>query len=135
MIQSDQVTQQLVQRALQVRRRAYAPYSNFLVGAALLGSDGQIYAGCNVENASFGLSICAERVAIATMVASGCQQIQAMAIALLGDGSPCGACRQVLAEFGTAFPVFLVDATDNQLRHHWLSDQLLPDAFRLKTNG
>ncbi len=128
---SDQLQSQLVQQAMDVRQRAYAPYSNYPVGAAILGVDGNIYLGCNVENASYGLTICAERGAVMAMVAGGCKQILAAAIALKAAGTPCGACRQVLAEFGLDFPVILVDADDGSIRSVWQVGELLPAAFRL----
>jgi cytidine deaminase len=92
----------LVKAAWQVRERAYAPYSKFAVGAALLAADGRIFTGCNVENLSYGLTNCAERVAIGAAVAAGVRNF--LAVAVVADTavpiSPCGACRQVLAEFG-----------------------------------
>jgi cytidine deaminase len=92
----------LVRAAARARRRAYAPYSQFPVGAAVLATDGTVYAGCNVENASYGLAICAERVAIHNAVASGRRRLTALAV--VGPAgitlTPCGACRQVMEEFG-----------------------------------
>jgi len=82
------------------RRRAYAPYSRFPVGAAVLAGDGSIYAGCNVENLSSGLTQCAERVAIQTAVANGRRRLTAVAVVGAAGISPCGACRQVMHEFG-----------------------------------
>jgi len=121
---------ELIEKAEAVRRAAYAPYSNFLVGAAILGSDGQVYVGCNVENLSFGATICAERSAICRMVASGCTQIRAVAVVSQGGVSPCGMCRQVLVEFWdkqTSVPVYCVDLESN-IKQYAL-DELLPAAF------
>lgn len=121
--------QQLIQAALDVRARAYAPYSHFQVGAAVLGSNLKVYSGCNVENASYGLTICAERSAVLSMVADGCRQLLAVALALPGAEAPCGACRQVLAEFGQHFPVYAVDARTQQLTAQWSIQELIPNAF------
>ncbi len=96
------MNQQLLAAATAVRLRAYAPYSNFQVGAALLAKDGRIFTGCNVENLSYGLTICAERNALFAAVTAGVREFDA--IAIVADTrepvSPCGACRQVMAEFG-----------------------------------
>ena len=91
----------LIEAAWQTREKAYAPYSNFAVGAALLAG-GKVITGCNVENLSFGLTICAERVAVGTAIAAGLKEIEAVAVVAETElpVSPCGACRQVLAEFG-----------------------------------
>lgn len=99
---------QLVSAAREVRANAHAPYSGYRVGAAVLAADGRIFAGCNVENASYGLSVCAERHAIATAVAAGCREFAGIAVVTRSDppAAPCGACRQVMAEFGD-FPVIL----------------------------
>ena len=95
-------TESLIQSATAARLAAYAPYSNFQVGAALLAKDGRLFTGCNVENLSYGLTICAERNAIFAAVAAGAREF--IAIAIVADTrepvSPCGACRQVMAEFG-----------------------------------
>jgi cytidine deaminase len=103
----------LVEAAWNARQRAYAPYSNFAVGAALLAADGRIFSGCNVENLSYGLTNCAERVAIGAAVASGVRDF--VAVAVVEDTtvpiSPCGACRQVLAEFGVP-QVILANRTE-----------------------
>jgi cytidine deaminase len=103
--------QQLVTQAIEVAGRAYAPYSRFHVGAVLVGKDGRIFAGCNVENISFGLTICAERNAVFAAVAAGCRELER--IVVVADtavpASPCGACRQVLAEFNPDLEVVLAN--------------------------
>jgi cytidine deaminase len=103
--------QQLVTQAIEVAGRAYAPYSRFHVGAVLVGKDGRIFAGCNVENISFGLTICAERNAVFAAVAAGCREFER--IVVVADtavpASPCGACRQVLAEFNPDLEVLLAN--------------------------
>lgn len=119
----------LIDQALTVRQHAYAPYSNYLVGAALLSADGQIFTGVNVENASYGLTNCAERTAVFKMVTAGQRHIAAMAIAGSAGVTPCGACRQVLAEFATDdLPIYLVD-TAGDIRETTLGE-LLPNSFR-----
>jgi cytidine deaminase len=127
---------QLVQAALAARANAYVPYSNYRVGAAILAADGQIFTGVNVENASYGLSICAERTAVFRLIATtGFQHIQAVAIATANGGSPCGACRQVLVEFAPHdIPVWLTDAEGTVqsftlyglLPHHFGPERLVP---------
>lgn len=121
----------LVDAALSARARAYAPYSQFHVGAALLTASGEILAGCNVENASYGLTICAERGAVCGAVAAGHKQFVAVAVATSGGHSPCGACRQVLSEFGPAMEVVLIDADDPARIRTTTLDKLLPDQFTL----
>jgi cytidine deaminase len=112
---SDQ-RQKLIQAACEIRQRAHAPYSKFQVGAALLTASGKIFTGCNVENASYGLTNCAERTAIFSAVAAGEGKAGkennwvAMAVATPGGHSPCGACRQVLVEFAPELPILLVDS-------------------------
>ena len=106
----------LIQGACEIRKQAHAPYSKFQVGAALLTASGKIFAGCNVENASYGLTICAERAAVFAAVAAGegkageANHWVAMAVATPGGHSPCGACRQVLVEFAPDLPILLVDS-------------------------
>lgn len=119
---------QLVRLAIEARDQAYAPHSHFYVGATLLMHDGELISGCNVENASYSLSLCAERGAASTAVARGYRSWRAIAIASVGGVSPCGACRQFLAEFGLDLPVILVDVLDGSRRIHNLS-KLLPAAF------
>ena len=109
-----------------MREEAYAPYSNFAVGAALLAADGRIFSGCNVENISYGLTQCAERVAIGAAVAAGVREF--LAVAVVADTavpiSPCGACRQVLAEFG----IRQVMLANHTARLEFLLEELLPRA-------
>lgn len=130
MINSD-LQAKLIDAAIAARQQAYAPYSNFLVGAAVLAEDGSITSGANVENASYGLTICAERVAATAAVAAGVRKLTAVAIATTGAASPCGACRQVLAEFGGSMDVVLVDADDPSNVRITTLDQLLPEQFEL----
>ena len=118
----------LLAAAREVRRQAYAPYSNFLVGAAVLTADGEIFNGVNVENASYGLTVCAERNAIGAMIAAGERQIAAVAVASENGVTPCGACRQVLREFGGDVPVWIIDDTSGVVRETTLGE-LLPDSF------
>jgi len=118
----------LLRQARAARSNAYAPYSKFAVGAAVLGGSGRIYAGCNVENSSYGLTICAERNAVGAAIAAGEKRVLACAIAAGGKPCPpCGMCRQVLAEHGDpAMPVVLVGGRERTI--HALGE-LLPHAF------
>jgi cytidine deaminase len=125
-----QRAQRLVTAAAAARRRAHAPYSKFRVGAALLASSGKIYTGVNVENASYGLTICAERVAVGNAVAAGERRFVAVAIVSPGAAMPCGACRQVLAEFGDC-AVLCADARDTRRIRVEMLSALLPAMFRL----
>lgn len=119
----------LIAAALAARTRAYAPYSRFAVGAAILTDDGTVYTGCNVENGSLGLTLCAERVAACTAVAAGQRSWRRLAVASAGGASPCGACRQVLVEFAPALELALVDADrPAQVTYVSLAD-LLPMRF------
>ena len=108
---STAVIKKLIKEATKARKNAYAPYSKFLVGSAVLGGSGKIYGGCNVENASYGLTNCAERTAIFRAIAQGEKKIDAIAVLYDPDelGSPCGACRQVIREFGKKLPVILAN--------------------------
>ncbi len=126
----------LIAAAVAVRARAYAPYSGYLVGAAVLASDGAVFAGCNVENASYGGTICAERNAVWHAVASGQRRFSACVVVTRGPnpGAPCGMCRQVLVEFEADLPILLVAWDDTAgheaARRHATLSGLLPDAFR-----
>jgi len=119
----------LIQSAIQARQQAYAPYSQFLVGAALLTKSGKLFTGCNVENASFGLCICAERTAICKAISEGEREFVAIAVAATPLASPCGACRQFIIEFGKEIVVICVDSNDSQNYQQWSSSELIPAAF------
>ena len=122
---------ELITAALAARDTAYAPYSHFQVGAAVETENGQIFSGCNVENASYGLTICAERVAICSAVAAGHRQFVACVVATPGGATPCGACRQFLAEFANHLPVLLVDADSGIVVAETDLADLLPGRFQL----
>lgn len=125
--------QQLVAEALNVRDNAYAPYSKFLVGAAVLTAGGQIYAGANVENSSYGLTICAERVAATAAIAAGARTLAAVAIATDGGHGPCGACRQFLYEFAESdMEVLLVNSSEPAKLQRLSLNSLLPHGFKLR---
>ncbi|MEO6528215.1 MAG: cytidine deaminase [Gemmatimonadaceae bacterium] len=121
--------QLLRERAEAAMAKAYAPYSNFRVGAALLASDGSIVDGCNVENAAYPAGLCAERVAVGAAVARGLRDFQAIALATEADTPtpPCGICRQVLMEFAPNLSVLSVTRAGAEAR--WTMSDLLPDAF------
>lgn len=125
----------LRERALAAMQRAYAPYSNFRVGAALLGSDGSVAEGCNIENASFPAGICAERAAVSVAVSRGVRDFTAIVIATEADAPtpPCGVCRQVLVEFAPDLRVTSVTAGGAEA--HWTLGELLPHAFTPKSFG
>lgn len=127
------MTTMLRERALGAMARAYAPYSGFRVGAALLGTDGSVTEGCNVENASFPAGICAERGALAAAVARGIRDFDSITIATEADEPtpPCGICRQVLEEFAPRLLVISVTADGREAR--WSLDELLPRAFTPKS--
>jgi cytidine deaminase len=117
----------LVNAAREARQAAYVPYSRFAVGAAVLTRSGRVVTGCNVENASFGLTVCAERVAIWKAVSEGETDFAAIAVVTSIDGSPCGACRQVMAEFALDMPVIIADL--QQVHRIATVAELLPGAF------
>lgn len=119
--------QELVAAALEARKRAYAPYSHYYVGAALLTGDGSVILGCNVENAAYPSTICAERVALTSAVAQGKHDFVAIAVATANGGSPCGTCRQVMAELGLDMTVYICDAAGNYSTTN--VRELLPDSF------
>jgi cytidine deaminase len=123
-----QVKQQLIERALTIRERAYAPYSNYNVGAALLTESDEIFDGVNVENAVYSMTICAERNAVFQAVAHGHHSFQAIAVATDNGGSPCGSCRQVLSEFGPDIIVLTIDSNGEVVLETTVRE-LLPEAF------
>jgi cytidine deaminase len=123
----------LLRAARKVMRHAHAPYSHFRVGAALLTGKGEVFAGCNVENASYGMTNCAERTAIFTAVAQSGPRLDIRAVAVVNDQglpcSPCGACRQVIYEFGPEAMVYFQGSKGWKESH---ITELLPEGFRLK---
>ena len=121
---------ELIDLAAQVRQHAYAPYSRYAVGAALLGKSGRVYTGCNVENAVYGLTICAERAALFKAISENERTFEAIAVVTANGGSPCGSCRQVLAEFGLDIRILI--ATPQQLVSETRVADLLPRAFGSK---
>jgi cytidine deaminase len=118
---------QLVEQAIEAREYAYAPYSHYQVGAALLTTDGKIYKGCNVENASYSPSNCAERTAIFKAVSEGDREFEAIAVVTSDGGTPCGLCRQVMREFAPNLTV-IIGNIDGNYRVFALPD-LLPHSF------
>jgi len=126
---TDEVRQKLIDLAIEARELAYAPYSNYRVGAALLTRSGKIYTGVNVENAAYPTGTCAERVAIFKAVSEGQREFVALAVVTGNGGMPCGACRQVMAEFGLDLTVLIADA-EGKLRQEAVLSELLPGAFR-----
>jgi len=118
---------ELIALATEARERAYAPYSQYAVGAALRGKSGRVYTGCNVENAVYSLTICAERAALFKAVSEGERAFDALAVVTANAGSPCGSCRQVLAEFGLDLRVLI--ATPGKLVAVQTVAELLPRAF------
>lgn len=130
--------ERLLETAVEAQKRAYCPYSRYPVGAAVLTQDGRVFAGCNVENASYGLSMCAERVAIYHAVTSGHDAIAAVAV-VGAAAKPCGACRQVMIEFSDKeTPLYLVDlnpATGRRSINKTTVFKLLPMAFDPLASG
>lgn len=118
---------ELIQAADEARRHAYVPYSRFPVGAALLTEDGQLYTGCNVENAAYPVSLCAERVALFKAVSEGHRRFRTLAVVTDTGGAPCGSCRQALSEFAPDLEVIVADG-QGHARTYQL-DELLPHSF------
>ena len=128
---TDEKKQDLIKNANEVRLRAYTPYSKYQVGAALLTTSGNIFTGANVENAAYGVTMCAERSAVFSAVSAGERDFVAIAVATHNGGSPCGSCRQVLSEFGLDIDVLQVDDQGKLIQQNTIRE-LLPGAFQSK---
>lgn len=128
---SPEQRQQLVADAIKAREMAYAPYSHYKVGAAVLSASGRVYGGANVENAAYPTSMCAERVAIFKAVSEGEREFTAIAVATANAGMPCGGCRQVMAEFGLDTLVIIAD-DHGRIMQELTVRELLPGAFTPK---
>jgi cytidine deaminase len=126
---ADENRRELIERAMEARQWAYAPYSNYPVGAALLAESGRIYTGVNVENAAYPNGICAERTAVYKAVSEGEREFQAVAVVTANGGTPCGSCRQVLSEFGLEIVVIVADEKGTITLETDVAG-LLPGAFR-----
>jgi cytidine deaminase len=122
----------LIARARAAMKNAWAPYSNFHVGAAIEAADGAVHVGCNVESATYGLTICAERMALGAAVAAGARKLTRVVVTTEVDppAAPCGACRQLLAEFGLQMEIVAIGPASER---RWTLAQLLPDAFTKET--
>ena len=125
----------LIEAAIAVRQHAYAKYSQFLVGAALLAANGRTFVGCNVENVSYGLTNCAERSAVFAAIAAGQRKFSLLAVASEGGVTPCGACRQVLIEFAPELPILLIDVNQPATVVEVNLRDLLPGAFTLPSGS
>ncbi len=118
----------LIQQATAAQERAYAPYSHYKVGAAVQTENGDVFTGCNIENAVYPLGLCAERVAVFKAVSEGAQRISAIAVVTANGGTPCGACRQVLREFSDLDIPVLIARPDGTY-HEYTLEHLLPESF------
>ncbi len=118
----------LIQKAKEAQAQAYAPYSNYYVGAAVLTESGEIFNGVNIENAVYPLGVCGERVAIFKAVSEGYRKFKAIAVVTRNGGTPCGSCRQVMAEFGLDTIVLIAD-TSGELHQEYTVAELLPNSF------
>jgi cytidine deaminase len=127
-LMNDDIKGLLISRALAARVWAYAPYSSYQVGASLLASSGKIYDGVNVENAAYPSTICAERTALVKAISEGERVFEALVVATENGGSPCGSCRQMLAEFGLDLVILIVNSEGKVLQETSLKE-LLPQAF------
>ena len=120
---------QLISAALEARKQSIATYSKFQVGAALMTVDGEIITGANIESASYGLSCCAERVALFKALTDGYHKFQALAVASPGGAAPCGACRQIIAEYAADTEILLIDSDAPEDPKSTRINELLPDSF------
>lgn len=127
-VPSQEVLSEMIQTALEGQKKAYAPYSNYFVGSALLTKSGSIYSGSNIENASYGLCNCSERTAAFKAISEGDLEFEAIVVATRDGGMPCGACRQVLNEFNPSMAVITVNES-GEVQGTFSLDQLLPYAF------
>jgi cytidine deaminase len=125
---TDEERQALIDLANEARRRAYAPYSNYSVGAALRTKSGKVFTGVNVENAAYPTTMCAERTAVFSAVTAGEREFEVIAVTTKNGGTPCGSCRQVLAEFGLETVVLIADGEGKLIQETTVKD-LLPGAF------
>lgn len=125
---TNEMQKKLIEQAVEAWHKAYAPYSGYSVGAALLTESGEIYEGINIENAVYPLTICAERVAVFKAVSEGKKKFEAIAVVTKNGGTPCGSCRQVLAEFGLETLVLIAD-TSGELKNTYTVAELLPQSF------
>lgn len=128
-MERQQELEMLLKKATEAMGHAYAPYSRYAVGAAVLGSSGRVYAGCNVENASYSLTICAERAAIFKAISEGEKDLEALVVITSNGGTPCGACRQVFLEFARPEAPVLVASTGSDGRRIYSIGELLKDGF------
>ena len=120
--------ERLIQEALEARKKAYVPYSNYPVGAALVTASGKTYGGANIENAAFPVTVCAERVAIFKAVSEGDMDLLAIAVATKNGGTPCGSCRQVMAEFNPELILYIVDE-NGKITQETTLKEILPGYF------
>ena len=131
MERSDIVAETLIAAAIAAREHAYVPYSNYKVGAAVLTEHGHIFTGCNVENAVYPLTLCAERVAITKAISEGAHAITAVAVVTANAGPPCGSCRQVIREFSAPDSPIFIAHLDGSYHEHTI-EQLLPESFSIE---
>jgi cytidine deaminase len=128
---TDEQKKRMIKSALESREKAYAPYSGYAVGAALLTKNGEIFTGVNIENAAYPTGTCAERVAVFKAVSEGEREFEAIVVASSNGGTPCGSCRQVLSEFGLGTEILIVDGEGNSVQETTVGE-ILPGAFTSK---